>query len=189
MKRTLSHIMSVLLMLWGAASWADEYTDTVAQFKSADESSSFVENSYGYAVFPSIGKGGFMVGGAHGDGRVYKQGEYVGDTSLTQVSVGLLAGGQAYSQIIFFKDQAAFDQFTKGNFEFGADVKATAIKSSAGMSAGTTGAHAGASGAGQKTQTARKYHNGMAIFAIVKGGAMGEAAVGGEKYSYKPKGS
>jgi lipid-binding SYLF domain-containing protein len=189
MKRIVGHTMSALLLLWSAASWADDYTDTVAKFKNGDPSGSFFADAYGYAVFPTIGKGGLVIGGAHGDGRVYKQGEYVGDTSMTAVSVGLLAGGEAYSQIIFFQNQAAFDKFTQGNFEFGADVKATAIKSTAGMSAGTTGASAGASGAGHEAQTTRKYQDGMAIFTITKGGAMGEASVGGEKFKYKPKSS
>jgi uncharacterized membrane protein len=92
------------------------------------------DNSYGYAVFPTIGKGGLGVGAAHGKGRVYAQGKYVGDTSMTQVSFGLQAGGQAYSQIIFFEDKRAFDEFTSGNFEFGAGVSAVAITAGASRS-------------------------------------------------------
>ena len=67
-----------------------------------------------------------------------EQGKYIGDTSMTQVSIGLQAGGQAYSQIIFFENKAAFDQFTSGNFEFGAGVSAVAIKSGA---SGSVGSH------------------------------------------------
>ena len=91
-------------------------------FKSAGESASFFNNSYGYAVFPSVGKGGLVVGGAHGTGRVYAQGKHIGDTSMTQVSVGLQAGGEAFRQIIFFENNGALDQCTIEDFEFGADV-------------------------------------------------------------------
>ena len=116
---------------------ADEYSDTISVFKNVGESASFFNNSYGYAVFPSIGKGGLMVGAAHGDGRVYEQAKYVGDTSMTQVSVGFQAGGEAFRQIIFFENKGALDQFTSGNFEFGADVNAVAIRSGVSGSAGT----------------------------------------------------
>ena len=146
MKRKYPGLLAAVLMLWGAAGWADSYTDTAALFKNAGQSASFFHNSYGYAVFPTVGKGGFVVGAAHGSGHVYRHGTYVGDTSMNQLSVGFQAGGQAYSQIIFFEDQRAFDEFTKGNFEFGADVNAVAITAAAGGSVGTTGASGNASG-------------------------------------------
>ena len=143
-------------------SWADEYSDTIDVYKSAGESAEFFKNCYGYAVFPNIAKGGLGVGAAHGNGRVYEQGKYVGDTSMTQVSFGAQAGGQAYSQMIFFENKAAFDQFTSGNFEFGAGVGAVAIKSGASGSVGTTGATASAtSGSGESGGTAGKYRKGM----------------------------
>jgi len=118
---------------------------------------------------------------------VFVHGRYVGDTSMTQLSVGFQAGGQAYSQIIFFQDQRAFDEFTKGDFEFGADVNAVAITAAAGGSVGTTGASAGASGGMKDATTAGKYYKGMAVFTIVKGGAMYQATVAGQKFSYTPK--
>jgi lipid-binding SYLF domain-containing protein len=164
---------------------ADEYDDTIKLFKDAGQSSAFFKDSYGYAVFPSIGKGGLGVGAAHGSGRVYEQGKHVGDTSMTQLSVGLQAGGQAYSQIIFFKDKRAIDEFKSGNFEFGADVSAVAITAAAGGSVGTQGTQGGASGGKNDAATAGGYHKGMAVFTIVKGGAMYEAALGGQKYKYK----
>jgi len=108
---------------------ADEYSETIGVFKNAGESADFFKTSYGYAVFPTIGKGGLGVGAAHGDGKVYEKGKYIGDTSMTQVSVGFQAGGEAFSQIIFFQNKGALDQFTSGNFEFSADVGAVAIKS------------------------------------------------------------
>jgi len=187
MKRKYPGLMAAVLMLWGAAAWADSYTDTAALFRNAGQSASFFHNSYGYAVFPTVGKGGFVVGAAHGSGHVYRHGTYVGDTTVNQLSVGFQAGGQAYSQIVFFEDKAAFDGFTRGDFEFGADVNAVAITAAAGASAGTAGASAGASGGEKDARTAGRYYKGFAIFTIVKGGAMYQAAVAGEKFSYTPK--
>ena len=190
MKRSLGYLISAVLLLWSAASSADEYADTVKLFKNAGASAKFFDTAYGYAVFPTICKGGFVVGGAHGNGRVYERGNWVGDASMTQVSVGFQIGGEAYSQIIFFEDERSFKEFTSGNFEFGADAQAVAITAAANASAGTTGASAGASG-GQKdaTTAGKKYYKGMAVFTIIKGGAMAQAAVAGQKFKFKPKGA
>lgn len=185
MKRML-HVLLAALMLPAAAAWADSYSDTIALFKNAGESAAFFNNSYGYAVFPTIGKGGFVVGGAHGKGRVFRQGKHVGDTSMTQVSVGFQAGGQAYSQIIFLQDKRAFDEFTSGKFAFDATVGAVAITAAAGASAGTTSSTAGVSGGKKDAANVGGYQKGMAVFTIVKGGAMYEASVAGQKFSYTP---
>jgi len=166
---------------------ADKYDDTVALFKNAGQSASFFAKSYGYAVFPTIGKGGLGIGAAHGSGRVYQQGQYVGDTSLTQITVGLQAGGESYSQIIFLEDQRAFEEFTSGNFEFDATAGAVAITASAQGSTGTTGSSVAASGGKKDAATAGGYHKGMAVFTIVKGGAMYQATLGGQKFSYKAR--
>lgn len=187
MHKALLSLSVLALALLAANAAADPYVDTIQLFKNAGESASFFKNSYGYAVFPTIGKGAFVVGGAHGKGQVYKQGKYVGDTALTKVSVGFQAGGEAYSQIIFFQDQRAFDEFTSGNFEFGAGVNAVMITAAAGGEAGTTGANANASGGKKDAATAGAYHKGMAVFTIVKGGAMYEASVSGQKFSYTPR--
>jgi lipid-binding SYLF domain-containing protein len=189
MKRTLGSLMALVFMLSAAAAWADAdpYQQSVALFQHAGQSAAFFDNSYGYAVFPTVGKGGFVVGGAHGSGRVYVHGRYVGDTSMNQVSVGFQAGGQAYSQIVFFENKAAFDEFSKGDFEFGADVNAVAITAAAGAGVGTTGASADASGGMKDARTAGKYYKGLAVFTIVKGGAMYQATVAGQKFSYSPK--
>ena len=187
MKRSLGVLASAVLLLFAVASLADEYSDTVELFKNAGPAKRFFGDSYGYAVFPSIGKGGLVVGGAFGRGRVYRQGVYVGDVSVTQVSVGLQAGGQAYSMMVFFQDQRSFDEFTNGSFEFGADAGAVAITSAANARAGTTGSSAGASGGMKDATTAGKYYRGLAVFTIAKGGAMFEAAVAGAKFKYTPK--
>jgi lipid-binding SYLF domain-containing protein len=185
MRRLLASTMGVMALLAGVSAWADKYDDTVKLFKDAGKSAAFFNNCYGYAVFPTIGKGGLVVGGAHGDGRVYEQGKHVGDTSVTQLSVGFQAGGQAYSQIIFFQDERAFKEFTSGNFEFGADVSAVAITAGASGGVGTTGSSGGVSGGKNDAATAGNYHKGMAVFTIIKGGAMYEASVGGQKFKYK----
>lgn len=188
-KRTLGSFLAALFFLCGAVAWADSYSDTITLFKNAGESAEYFHNSYGYAVFPTIGKGGLVVGGAHGKGHVYEHGRHVGDTSMTQVTVGFQAGGQAYSEIIFFQNKDAFDDFTKSNFEFGADVSAVAITAAAGGSVGTTGANSGASGGKKDATTAGKYYKGVVVFTIVKGGAMYQATVGGQKFTYSPKAS
>src|ERR1700692_218435 len=166
MKRSIAFLLSAMLLLWGVDAWADSYSNTVTLFKNAGESAAFFQNSYGYAVFPTIGKGGLIVGAAHGRGRVYMHEQYVGDTSMTQLSIGLQAGGQAYSQIIFFEDQRAFDEFTNGNFEFAADVNAVAITAAAGASAGTAGANAGASGGKKGASTGGRFCKRLAGFTL-----------------------
>jgi lipid-binding SYLF domain-containing protein len=180
-------LLTVLIALPFAQAFADEYSDTIKVFRNAGESGEYFGSSYGYAVFPTIGKGGFVVGAAHGSGRVYQKGKYVGDTSMTQVTVGLQLGGQAYSQMIFFQNKSVLDEFTSGNFEFGAQATAVAITAGASAGAGTTGAAAGASGTRRHATTAGKYYKGMAVFTVAKGGLMYEASIGGQKFSYKPK--
>lgn len=163
---------------------ADNYSDTITVFKNAGASGSFFENSYAYAVFPTIGEGGFVVGGAHGDGHVYVHGRLKGDTSMSQVSVGFLAGGKAFSQVIFFKDKRALDEFESGHFQFGVDASVVAITAAAGASAGSTGATAGASGGENDATTAGAYHKGMVVFTVAKGGAMFDVSVAGQNFSY-----
>src|SRR5205823_13427605 len=94
-----SLLMTLAMLVPAEAALADDYSETIELFRNAGTSAAFFNNSYGYAVFPTIGKAGLVVGGAHGTGRVYDHGKYVGDTSMTQVSVGFQAGGEAYSQI------------------------------------------------------------------------------------------
>jgi lipid-binding SYLF domain-containing protein len=180
---TLSFIAMLLLVALSAS--ADEYDETISVFKNAGESGAFFSKSYAYVVFPTVGKGGLGVGAAHGNGRAYEQGKYVGDVTMNQLSVGLQAGGQAFSQIIFLEDKRAFDEFTSGNFEFDATVQAVAITASATASAGSAGTSAGASGGKKDAATVGKYHKGMAVFTVAKGGLMYQAAVGGQKFKYK----
>lgn len=179
-------VLFVLVMPFSQA-WADDYSDTVQIFRNAIESRGFFDSAYGYAVFPTIGKAGIGVGGAHGSGRVYEQGKYIGDTKMTQLSLGFQLGAQAYSQIIFFEDKRALDEFTSGNFEFGAQASAVAITAGAQAAATTTGSSAGASAGKRDATTVGSYHKGMAVFTVAKGGLMYEASVSGQKFSYKAR--
>jgi lipid-binding SYLF domain-containing protein len=133
-----------------------------------------------------VGKAGIGIGGLRGSGRVYANGVHVGDTTVTALSVGFQLGGQAFSQIIFFEDQSALDNFTSGNFEFGANASAVAITAGAQAGTSTTGSSAGASAGKHDATTVGGYRKGMAIFSVAKGGLMYEASIAGQKFSYKP---
>ena len=183
-----SLLASTFVVAFAAApAWADEYSDTVNVFKKAGESGKFFDTAYGYAIFPTVGKAGMGVGGAHGKGRVYAQGKHVGDSTMNQLTVGLQLGGSAYSQVIFFQDERSFKEFTGGNFEFGAEASAVAITAAAGAKGSTAGSSAGASGGKNDAKTVGKYNKGMATFTVAKGGLMYEASVGGQKFKYTPR--
>jgi lipid-binding SYLF domain-containing protein len=174
----------LLVALMTSSAWADNYSDTIDVFKKAIPSG-FFEKGYGYAVFPTIGKGGVGIGGAHGKGRVYAKGVHVGGTTMSQLTVGFQLGGQAFSQIIFFEDERAFDQFISSKFEFGAQATAVAITAGASVTVATTGNSAGASGGKNDAKSVGEYYRGMAIFTVAKGGLMYEATIGGQKFKYK----
>jgi lipid-binding SYLF domain-containing protein len=127
----------------------------------------FFHGAHGFAIWPSIGKGGFVIGGGGGTGSVYEQGKRIGASKVTFVTVGAQVGGQSFAEVIFFKDKAALDNFTRGNFEFEAQVSAIAAKSGAAMQAA--------------------YDSGVAIFTLPKDGLMAEASVGGQKFSFEPE--
>jgi len=186
MLKRLMMALTILLLLPVSVAQADEYTETLSLFKNAGESGSLLQSAYAYALFPKIAKGGAGIGGARGKGRVYEQGKYIGDATMTQLTVGLQLGGQVYSEIILFEDERALKEFTGGNFEFGADANAIAITAAAGAKAGTTGTSANVSGGQKDAKTAGHYRKGMAVFTVAKGGLMYEASVGGQKFSYKP---
>ncbi|MPY25589.1 YSC84-related protein [Shewanella sp. YLB-07] len=188
MKKFISIIATscalVASLLMSQVALADEsYAETVANFKQANDTHKFFDNAYGYAIFPTVGKGGFGIGAAYGKGRVFKGNDYTGDTSLTQISIGFQIGGQAYSEIIFFKDAKSYDEFTSGSFEFGAQASAVAITIGANAQAGTTG---NSSSAGKSAAKA-SYINGMAVYTLAKGGLMFEAALAGQSFTFEEK--
>jgi lipid-binding SYLF domain-containing protein len=187
MKRVVS-TWAVLLLSIGAAHAADsKYHETVSLFRNAGESAKFFDKSYAYAIFPTIGEGAVGVGGAHGKGRVYVHGKWTGNVTMNQVSLGIQLGGKAFSQIIFFEDKRALEEFESGSFEFGADASVVAITAGASASTGTNGADAGLSGGKKDATTRGEYLKGVAVFTIAKGGLMGQAAVAGQKFSYTPR--
>jgi lipid-binding SYLF domain-containing protein len=167
---------------------ANNYSDAIANFKDAGESRNFFRTCYGYAIFPNVGEGGFVVGGQIGKGRVYRQGKLIGDSTMGGLSVGFQAGGKIYSEIVFFQDERALKAFESGKFEFSAGTSAVAATAAVGASAGTNGVQANASGTAQNATTAGAYENGMAVFTVAKGGLMYAATVGGQRFSYTPRG-
>jgi lipid-binding SYLF domain-containing protein len=144
-----------------------QIAETISSFKNKDPSlAPYFHDAYGYAVFPTIGKGGFILGAAYGTGKVYAQRKLVGLSSITQGTIGLQMGGQTYSEIVFFKDKDALKNFEQGNFTLSAQASAVAA---------TSGAAANAN-----------YSNGVAIFTLSKAGLMYEASAGGQKFSFTP---
>src|SRR5579862_7668543 len=184
MRPGLLFASSVLALVVGSLAHADNYSDTIETFKQAGESAHFFHDSYAYALFPNIGEGGFIVGGTGGKGRVYVHGRWVGDSTVGGLSVGFQAGGKVFSEIIFFEDKRALDEFESGSFEFEAGLSAVAITAGAGVSAGTNGAQANASGADRNATTVGGYQKGMAVFTVAKGGLMYAATVGGQKFKF-----
>ena len=144
----------------------DDAVAAKAEFIKADANlETIFTSSYGYAIFPNVGKGGFLIGGASGNGAVYEGGALVGMAKLTQVTIGIQWGGQAYREVIFFENKEAMDKFKERNYELSAQASAVAV---------TAGASATAT-----------YQQGVMIFTQAKGGLMYEASVGGQRLKYR----
>ncbi|HWC61281.1 MAG TPA: YSC84-related protein [Verrucomicrobiae bacterium] len=176
MKRKITNVVSTVfsvaaaLLVISAQAEDDLKTESqqaVSNFLSTDPSlKKFVDESSGYAIFPSVGKGGFVVGGAHGKGLLYEKGVATGETSMTQASIGAQVGGQSFAEIIFFQTPQAVTDFKSGKFEMSADVSAVAAAQGAAKSA--------------------DYKNGVAVFTLPKKGLMVQASVGGQKFKFEP---
>lgn len=144
-----------------------ECEQAVSRFLKTDPSlKTFINNSAGYAVFPNVGKGGLIVGGAHGDGLLFEKGKVTGEVSMTQASIGAQIGGQTFAEVIFFEDAAAVNNFKGGKYEMSAEISAVAA----------------AEGASQ----AAKYVQGVAVFTMPKKGLMAQASIGGQKFTFTP---
>ena len=180
-------VLAPFLIVSVGAAHAGSYQEAIAVFKNAGASGTFFSRSYAYAVFPTVGSGALGVGGAYGKGRVYVHGVYTGNATMGQVSVGFQAGGKAYSQIIFFEDKRALDEFESGNFEFGADASVVAVTAGANAGAATNGASSGVSVRQNDAATRGVYQKGMAVFTVAKGGLMYSASIAGQKFSYSPR--
>ena len=179
-------ITAILLLMTGstayAAATAEECKAAFDKFKDLGNVPELLAQTYGYAVLPTIGKGGIGIGGAGGTGCVFAQGVHTGNISMGQVTIGFQLGGQAYSQLILFKNSDVYDDFTKGKFEFGADATAVALTYGAQAGATTKGASASAG----DTKGVGAWKRGMAVYTIAGGGLMYEASIGGQKFKYKP---
>lgn len=173
-----------------APAMADSYSKSLSVFKKSPAVQPFFDNHYGYALFPTVGKGGFVIGGSYGEGKVYRHGQETGSVKMVKGSIGFQLGGQAFSQIIFFKDKRAYNEFTSGSFEFDATASAVAITAGVQAKAGTDGSTASATaGPATGVQAGIRYYKGMAVFVHAKGGLMYEASIGGQKFTFVPKGS
>jgi lipid-binding SYLF domain-containing protein len=179
MKSKLNYLITAVMVVGIAAGCSttgeksDELSSDVkaakAEFLKHDESlKKLFDSASGWVIFPSVAKGALGIGAASGKGQLFEKGndQPLGEAAMTQVTIGFQAGGQAYSELIFFQDQTSLDNFRKGNVEFSAQVSAVAA---------TAGASANA-----------KYENGVMVFTIAKGGLMYEASIGGQKFSYTP---
>lgn len=186
LRQQLLMLLSLCCLALPALAESDRYQQAVERFREAG-AGEFIDTAYGYAVFPLVGKGGIGLGGAYGEGQVYHQGNYVGDSQMAQLTLGWQLGGQAYSQIIFFEDKAAFDHFTTGSFEFGAQASAVALTAGASAEASTRGVAAGASGTENRATAVAEYYKGMAVFTLAKGGLMYEVALGGQLFNYQAR--
>ncbi|HNP24455.1 MAG TPA: lipid-binding SYLF domain-containing protein [Panacibacter sp.] len=144
-----------------------ESKEAKSAFIKTDESmNGLFKDAYGYVVFPNIGKGALVVGGAGGKGIVYEQGKATGPAKMVQVTVGAQAGGQSYREVIFFQTKEALERFKNNNLEFSGQVSAVAAKSGASANA--------------------KYTDGVLVFTQERGGLMVEASIGGQKFTYEP---
>ena len=159
-----------LLLCFGllafAPALADEYSDAADAFRKASQSASFFSNAYGYAVFPTIGKGGIGIGGAHGNGVLFENGQPVGKVTMNQVTVGAQLGGQEFAEIIFLETPRNVSDLKFGKTKFSAEASAVALSEGASAKA--------------------KFTDGVAVFTATKGGMMFEASVGGQKFKYTP---
>lgn len=145
-----------------------EVDSALASLRTADPSlGGLIDHSAGYAIFPSVGKGGLGVGAAYGKGHVYERGQWVGYSDVRQGTVGLQAGGQTFHELVVFQDQASLDRFKTGQYSLAANASAVALKANAARSAG--------------------FRDGVIVFVKPEGGLMVEASIGGQKFSYQPR--
>lgn len=173
--KTIKIFALMALMVWGGNAMAQNkkeqkiMDDAVKAKKTLLDADSglqrFFDESAGYALFPNVGKGGLIIGGASGNGIVYEKGTAIGMANLKKLNIGLQAGGQAIIEVIFFETKTDLERFTEGKFEFAAETSAVALRSGIAFNA--------------------KYKDGVAVFALPKAGLMADASVGGQKFGFK----
>lgn len=169
----ITSFLTLIFMSAPALAWEPDHSsgielaaaEAILRAKKSDSNiDRWFKSAYAYAVFPRVAKGAIGVGGAHGKGIVIQGDKTIGDTSLSQITIGLQLGGQVYSEFIMFKDVTAVDNFKRGNFEMGASLSAVALQAGASLDA--------------------SYDGGVAVFTVAEGGLMFEASVGGQKFKY-----
>ena len=164
-KFTVLAIVCLLLSYnsFGQKDVSSKSSKAIVNFKKTNNDiNQYFNTAYGYAVFPAVGKGGLGIGGAAGNGTIYKDGYVLGNCKLTQLTIGFQAGGQSYQEVIFFENKEAFERFTANKFEFTAKVSAIALKSGVSLNA--------------------EYSDGILVITQAIGGLMYEASVGGQKF-------
>lgn len=140
-------------------------TKALAEMKADDPSlDGFLSKSHGYVIFPHVGKAGAIVGGSYGRGIVYEKGAPIGYADISQATVGLQAGGQSFMELIAFEGAKDLERFTSGTMSLAANVSAVILKSGTAESA--------------------KYSDGVAVFVKPIGGAMVEASIGGQRFTF-----
>jgi len=144
----------------------DAHTAKQTLLKQDDGLQTFFDQSAGYVIFPNVGKGGFIIGGASGNGAVYRDNKIIGMANLKKLNVGFQAGGQAIIEVIFFETKTDLERFKENKFQFAAEASAVAVKSGIAYNA--------------------KYKDGVAVFALPKAGLMADATVGGQKFKFTP---
>lgn len=183
-------ILALLLVAASAPASAqrvEDFSEAIEMFRSVPEVAPYFDVSYAYAVWDNIAQGGLGLGGASGMGQVYVNGQVTAFSRIVNISFGLQAGGKAYRQIIFFRDRHAYDEFSRGNFEFDAHASAVAVTANAQAASGTQGSHAsvGAAGVG-RSLGGSGYLNGAKVFTMATGGLMAELAIVGQSYDFRP---
>ncbi len=172
--KTKITVLSLFLFVFSVAAFGQKNKENIKEsqkiiqeFKKKDPGiSKFFNTAYGYVIFPHIGKGGLGIGGAGGKGTVFRRATPVSDAKMSQITIGLQAGGQKYAEVIFLENKEAYDRFMGSNFEFAAQVSAVALKEGVSKDA--------------------DYRDGMLVFTMTIGGLMYEASIGGQKFKVKP---
>ena len=175
MKTTIRNAVLTTLLLMtpalgsvaAAEDLREEAQKAIGVLQNADSGlTNFFNGSPGFAIFPSVGKGGLFFGAEHGNGVLYEKGKPIGEATLTEFNVGPQVGGQSFYEVIFFETPDALAHFKQGNLEMSAETSAVYVTQGASLNA--------------------KYRNGVMVFTLTRGGLMVDASIGGQKFKYKP---
>lgn len=166
--------MALLFMAFGTYSQSKDDKRVIADAEKAKVTlqkmdkglEMYFKNSSGYVIFPNVGEGGLIIGAASGNGVVYEKGKAIGMADLKKLDIGLQAGGQALTEVIFFETKEALNKFKQGNFEFSAEASAVILEEGASTNA--------------------NYNDGVVVFAMPKKGLMADLSVGGQKFGFTP---